>query len=151
MAQKRSHFLPEGSNPLQEKFINYIMKEGKKNIARRIFKETLEVLTEKGQKEPVKVFERAIENVKPTLEIRPKRVGGAVYQIPIEVKPGRQLMLSFRWILESTRAKKGQPMARKLADELLNASNNEGNAIKKKEDTIKMAQANKAFAHFAKY
>ena len=151
MAQKRSHFLPEGSNPLQEKFINYIMKEGKKNIARRIFKETLEVLTEKGQKEPVKIFERAIENVKPTLEIRPKRVGGAVYQIPIEVKPGRQLMLSFRWILESTRAKKGQPMARKLADELLNASNNEGNAIKKKEDTIKMAQANKAFAHFAKY
>lgn len=151
MAQKRPTFIPEGSNPLQEKFINYIMKEGKKNIARRIFKETLQVLTEKGQKEPVKVFERAIENVKPTLEIRPKRIGGAVYQIPIEVKPGRQLMLSFRWILDSARGKKGSPMAKKLADELLNASNNEGNAIKKKEDTIRMAQANKAFAHYAKY
>ena len=151
MAQKRSHFIPEGSNPLQEKFINYIMKAGKKNIARKIFKDTMHVLTEKGQKEPTKVFERAIENVKPTLEIRPKRIGGAVYQIPIEVKPGRQLMLSFRWILESARGKKGQPMAKKLADELLMASNNEGNAIKKKDDTIKMAQANKAFAHFAKY
>jgi small subunit ribosomal protein S7 len=151
MAQKRSTFIPEGSNPLQEKFINYIMKEGKKNIARKIFKDTLNVLTEKGQKEPAKVFERAVENVKPTLEIRPKRIGGAVYQIPIEVKPGRQLMLSFRWILDSARGKKGQPMAKKLAEELLNASNNEGNAIKKKEDTIKMAQANKAFAHYAKY
>lgn len=151
MAQKRSTFIPEGSNPLQEKFINYIMKEGKKNIARKIFKDMLNVLTEKGQKEPAKVFERAVENVKPTLEIRPKRIGGAVYQIPIEVKPGRQLMLSFRWILESARGKKGQPMAKKLAEELLMASNNEGNAIKKKEDTIKMAQANKAFAHYAKY
>ncbi len=151
MAQKRSTFIPEGSNPLQEKFINYIMKEGKKNIARKIFKDTLNVLTEKGQKEPAKVFERAVENVKPTLEIRPKRIGGAVYQIPIEVKPGRQLMLSFRWILESARGRKGVPMAKKLAEELLNASNNEGNAIKKKEDTIKMAQANKAFAHYAKY
>lgn len=127
------------------------MKDGKKNIARRIFKETMGVLTEKGQKEPTKTFERAIENVKPTLEIRPKRIGGAVYQIPIEVKPGRQLMLSFRWILDAARSKKGQPMAKKLADELLNASNGEGSAIKKKDDTIKMAQANKAFAHFAKY
>jgi len=151
MAQKRSTYIPEGSNPLQEKFINYIMKEGKKNIARKIFKDTMQVLTEKGQKEPVKTFERAIENVKPTLEIRPKRIGGAVYQIPIEVKATRQLMLSFRWILDSARSKKGQPMAKKLADELLNASNNEGAAIKKKEDTIKMAQANKAFAHYAKY
>ncbi len=151
MAQKRSTFIPEGSNPLQEKFICYIMKEGKKNIARRIFKETMEVLTEKGQKEPSKVFEKAIEMVKPTLEIRPKRIGGAVYQIPIEVKPGRQLMLSFRWILDATRGKKGKPMAQKLAEELLNASNGEGAAIKKKDDTIKMAQANKAFAHYAKY
>lgn len=151
MAQKRSTFIPEGSNPLQEKFICYIMKAGKKNIARKIFKDTMQVLTEKGQKEPVKIFEKAIENVKPALEIRPKRIGGAVYQIPIEVKPGRQLMLSFRWILDSARGKKGSPMAKKLADELLMASNNEGNAIKKKDDTIKMAQANKAFAHYARY
>ena len=151
MAQKRAIFIPEGSNPLQEKFINYIMKGGRKNIARKIFKDTLAVLTEKGNKEPLKVFERAIENVKPAMEIRPKRIGGAVYQIPIEVKASRQLMLSFRWLLESARAKKGVPMAKRLADELLMASNNEGNAIKKKDDTIRMAQANKAFAHYAKY
>ena len=151
MAQKRPQFIPEGSNPLQEKVINYLMKEGKKNIARKIFKDTLHILTEKGQKEPFKTFEKAIENVKPALEIKPKRIGGAVYQIQIEVKPGRQLMLSFRWLLESARGRKGAPMAKKLADEFMMASNNEGNAIKKKDDTIRMAQANKAFAHYAKY
>jgi small subunit ribosomal protein S7 len=151
MAQKRTQFIQEGSNPLQEKFINYLMKEGKKNIARKIFKDTMHTLSEKGHKEPHKIFEKAIENVKPTMEIRPKRIGGAVYQIPIEVKPSRQIMLSFRWLLESARAKKGSPMANKLAEEFLTASNNEGNAIKKKDDTIKMAQANKAFAHYAKY
>lgn len=109
------------------------------------------MLVEKGQKEPQKLFERAIENIKPPLEIRPKRIGGAVYQIPVEVKAGRQLMLAFRWILEAARGKKGAPMAKKLTDELLAASNNEGNAIKKKDDTLRMAQANKAFAHYAKY
>ncbi len=151
MAQKRSLYIPEGSNPLQEKFINYLMQEGKKNIARKIFKDMLAILVEKGNKVPEKVFEKAIESVKPTLEIKAKRIGGAVYQIPIEVKPGRQLMLAFRWILEGARGKKGSPMAQKLADELLAASNGEGSAIKKKDDTMKMAQANKAFAHYAKY
>ncbi len=151
MAQKRSLYIPEGSNPLQEKFINYLMQEGKKNIARKIFKDMLAILVEKGNKTPEKVFEKAIESVKPTLEIKAKRIGGAVYQIPIEVKPGRQLMLAFRWILEGARGKKGSPMAQKLADELLAASNGEGSAIKKKDDTMKMAQANKAFAHYAKY
>ncbi|MFA5829247.1 MAG: 30S ribosomal protein S7 [Candidatus Gracilibacteria bacterium] len=151
MAQKRSLYIPENSNPLQEKFINYLMKDGKKNTARKIFKDMLEILIEKGNKEPGKVFEKAIESVKPTLEIKAKRIGGAVYQIPIEVKPGRQLMLAFRWLLEGARGKKGSPMAQKLADELLAASNGEGLAIKKKEDTMKMAQANKAFAHYAKY
>lgn len=151
MAQKRSLYIPENSNPLQEKFINYLMKDGKKNTARKIFKDMLAILIEKGNKEPGKVFEKAIESVKPTLEIKAKRIGGAVYQIPIEVKPGRQLMLAFRWLLEGARGKKGSPMAQKLADELLAASNGEGLAIKKKEDTMKMAQANKAFAHYAKY
>lgn len=127
------------------------MKDGKKNIARQIFQDTMNMLVEKGQKEPQKLFERAIENIKPPLEIRPKRIGGAVYQIPVEVKAGRQLMLAFRWILEAARGKKGAPMAKKLTDELLAASNNEGNAIKKKDDTLRMAQANKAFAHYAKY
>lgn len=127
------------------------MKEGKKNIARQIFRESMDILVEKGNKDPQKIFEKAIETVKPTLEVKPKRIGGAVYQIPMEVKPNRQLMLAFRWILDAARSRKGAPMAKKLAEELMNAANGEGNAMKKKEDTIKMAQANKAFAHYAKY
>lgn len=150
MPQKRCVYIPEGSNPLQEKFINYIMKQGKKNVARRIFKETIRIIGEKD-KTPEKVFEKAIETLKPQLEVRAKRIGGAVYQIPVEVKPGRQLMLSFRWLLLASRAKKGAPMAKKLAEELVAAAAGEGNAIKKKEDMIKMAAANKAFAHYAKY
>jgi len=126
------------------------MKEGKKNVARRIFKETMEVISVK-EKQPEKVFEKAVEMVRPTLEVRAKRIGGAVYQIPVEVKPERQTMLAFRWILIGARGKKGAPMAKRLAEELLAAAAGEGNAIKKKDDTVKMAQANKAFAHFAKY
>ena len=151
MAQKRSHYIPENSNPLKEKFINYIMKGGKKTVARKIFQECMNNLVEKGNKDPEKVFEKAIDTVKPTLEIKAKRIGGAVYQIPIEVKPNRQLTLAFRWILEAARNKKGAPMAKKLSDELLAAAAGEGGAIKKKDDTMKMAQANKAFAHYAKY
>lgn len=150
MPQKRCVFVPENSNALQEKFINYIMKCGKKNVARQIFKNTLHIISEKD-KQPEKIFEKAIENVKPTVEVRAKRIGGAVYQIPVEVKPQRQLALAFRWILGASNGKKGAPMAKKLADELFAASNNEGTAMKKKEDTVKMAQANKAFAHYAKY
>ncbi len=126
------------------------MKGGKKNVARRIFKETLETISEK-EKNPEKVFEKAVEMVRPALEVRAKRIGGAVYQIPVEVRPERQTMLAFRWILLAARGKKGAPMARKLAEELLGAAAGEGSAIKKKDDTVKMAQANKAFAHFAKY
>lgn len=150
MPQKRCQYIPEGSNPLQEKFINYIMKGGKKNVARKIFEETLKIMSQK-EKNPEKIFEKAVESLKPQLEVRAKRIGGAVYQIPVEVKPGRQLMLSFRWLLGASRAKKGAPMAKKLAEELLAAAAGEGNAIKKKEDMMKMAQANKAFAHYAKY
>lgn len=126
------------------------MKGGKKNVARRIFKETMQVISEKD-KAPEKVFEKAIETVRPTLEVRAKRIGGAVYQIPVEVRPERQTMLAFRWILLAARAKKGAPIAKKLADELVAAAAGEGSAMKKKDDTVKMAQANKAFAHFAKY
>ena len=150
MAQKKCIYIPDNSNPLQEKFINYLMLKGKKNLARKIFKETLEILAKKD-KFPEKIFEKAINNTKPNLEVKAKRVGGAVYQIPIEVKPNRQITLAFRWIINASRSKKGAPMAKKLADELFAASNNEGAAIKKKEDTIKMALANKAFAHFARY
>lgn len=126
------------------------MNDGKKNIARKIFKDTLKIISEKDQ-HPEKVFEKAIDNVKPNLEVRAKRIGGAVYQIPVEVKPGRQLALAFRWIIQGSRSQKGAPMSKKLANELLSAAGGEGSAIKKKEDTIKMAQANKAFAHYARY
>jgi len=151
MAQKRSTYIPEGSDPTQEKFVNYIMKGGKKSTARNIYKETLAYISEKTKIDPVKVFEKAVETVKPALEVRPKRIGGAVYQIPIEVKPGRQMMLTFRWILDAARSKKGASMYKKLADELIQASNGEGAAIKKRDDMQKMAMANKAFAHYAKY
>ncbi|MGL5831514.1 MAG: 30S ribosomal protein S7 [Candidatus Altimarinota bacterium] len=151
MAQKRTLHLSENSSPLQEKFINCVMKDGKKSTAEAIFRKAMEILAEKGQKNPVGTFEKAIDNIKPTLEVKPKRIGGAVYQIPMEVKPERQMTLSIRWLLSTTRSKKGAPMAKKLADEILLASNGEGAAIKKRDDVNKMAMANKAFAHYAKY
>lgn len=150
MAQKRCSYIPDNSTELQEKFINYLMLDGKKNIARKIFYETMTLISEKD-KQPEKVFEKAIENVKPPMEVRAKRIGGSVYQIPVEVKPKRQMALAFRWIIQGCRLKRNAPMAKKLASELWSAANNEGNAIKKKEDTIRMAQANKAFAHYARY
>ena len=126
------------------------MKRGKKNIARKIFRDMLKNIAEK-EKLPEKVFEKAIEMIRPALEVRAKRIGGAVYQIPVEVRPERQTMLAFRWLLLGARAKKGAPIAKKLSDEILAAIAGEGSAIKKKDDTVRMAQANKAFAHFAKY
>lgn len=151
MAQKRVIYIPEGSNPLQEKFINCIMKQGKNTVARRIFADTLKIIADKGNKNPQEVFEKAIEKAKPQMEVRPKRIGGAVYQIPVEVKPSRQIMLAIRWILEGARAKSGTSMAARLSNELLDVVNDTGNAIKKKSDVERMAQANKAFAHFARY
>lgn len=148
---KKTAFIPEGSNPLQEKFINYIMKRGKKSTARQIMKDTFNILKKKGFNHPEKILEKAIDNSKPLLEVRPKRIGGAVYQIPIEVPYKRQIILSFRWILNGAREKKGKMVAEKLALELEEASNGTGSAIKKKEDSHKMAQANRAFAHYAKY
>ena len=150
MAQKRSMHIPENSSPLQEKFINYLMNDGKKNTARRVFKDTFGIISKKDQ-HPEKVFQRAVDNVKPNMEVKAKRIGGSVYQIPVEVKPNRQIALAFRWIIGSARSGKGAPMAKKLATELLNAANGEGTAVKKKEDTLKMAAANKAFAHYARY
>ncbi len=151
MAQKRPTFIPEGSSLLQEKFINCVMRGGKKTVAQRIFKDAMEIIASKGHKDPVKLFEKALDTLKPTLEVKAKRIGGAVYQIPMEVKPARQMTLSIRWILETTRNKRNAPMAQKLANELMLAINNEGSAIKKRDDVMKMAQANKAFAHYAKY
>lgn len=149
--EKIVKYIPEESSPLQEKFINYVMLHGKKSTARKIFHETLKIVSKKTSQDPEKIFKTAIENIKPPLEVRPKRIGGAVYQVPREVPPSRQVALAFRWIIGAARDKKGSNMAQKLAGEIIDASNEQGNAIKKKDDTVRMAQANKAFAHLAKY
>lgn len=149
--KKRILHIPENSSPMQEKFINYIMLAGKKSIARKILTETLKIISKKTNSDPEKIFKTALDNVKPQIEVKPKRIGGAVYQIPREVKPDRQLALACRWLIGGARGKKGSPMSQKLANELIDASNGTGAAIKKKEDTVRMAEANKAFAHLAKY
>lgn len=135
----------------QCKLVNCIMKEGKKSIAQKILKDSFDELNRKGEKNTLKTFQMAIENVKPTMEVKAKRIGGAVYQIPLEVLSKRQQSLSIRWILEGARKKKGIPMYKRLALEFLDAANKSGYAFNKKEETHKMAQANKAFAHLARY
>ena len=131
------------------KFINYIMKNGKKSIAEKIFYDSLAIISEKEKKDnAIDVFKKALSNVSPTLEVKSKRIGGATYQVPMEVSQSRKLSLAMRWILGFSRGRKGKTMSNRLAAELLAAANNEGSSIKKKEDTHKMAEANKAFAHF---
>lgn len=133
-----------------EKFINYIMWSGKKETARKIMYKALDVIKEKtGNANPLEVFELAMKNAGPMTEVRSKRIGGANYQVPREVRTERRQALAMRWIRDAARGGKGKPMHIKLADELIAASKNEGSAIKKKDDTHKMAEANKAFAHFA--
>lgn len=132
------------------KFINYVMESGKKNTATTVVYDALNLLKEKAKTEnPVEIFEMALKNTAPMMEVRSRRVGGANYQVPREVRPERRQALSMKWIVEAARSKKGQPMAAKLADEIIMASKNEGEAVKKRENTHKMAEANKAFAHFA--
>lgn len=132
------------------KFTNCIMERGKKNAARSIVYGALDLVKEKTKSDnPFEVFENALKNAGPTLEVRSRRIGGANYQVPREVRPERRQALAMRWIIEAARSKKGKPMHVKLAEEIIAASNNEGEAIKKKENTHKMAEANKAFAHFA--
>ncbi|MEX0931532.1 MAG: 30S ribosomal protein S7 [Candidatus Paceibacterota bacterium] len=132
------------------KFINYCMWDGKKNTARTVVYEAFDIIKEEQKVEdPIEVFERALKNTGPVMEVRSRRVGGANYQVPREVRPERKLALSMSWILEAARSKSGSKMSRRLADELIAASNNEGEAVKKRENVHKMAEANKAFAHFA--
>ena len=132
------------------KFINYCMERGKKNTARKIVYESLETIKEKTKNpNPLEIFEVALKNTGPTMEVRSRRVGGANYQIPREVRPERRQFLSMKWIIDAARAKKGKSMSEKLAEEIIAASNNEGEAVRKRENTHKMAEANKAFAHFA--
>ncbi len=131
------------------KLINYVMDSGKKNAARKIVYDCMTTLKEKTKTEPLEVFEAALKNTAPAMEVRSRRVGGANYQVPREVRPERRQALSMKWIVEAARNKKGKPMAEKLAEEIIAASKNEGEAVKKRENTHKMAEANKAFAHFA--
>lgn len=140
---------PKYSNVTVAKFINYVMKKGKKATARKVLYRTFDLISEKYKQEPLNVFDTAIKNVGPTLEVKSRRIGGATYQVPREVRGERRQALAFRWILNAARSKKGKPMHEKLAEELIAATKNEGSAIKKKLDTHRMAEANKAFAHFA--
>ena len=139
---------PKYKNATVSRFINVIMKEGKKAVAERIVYRSFEIMAEKTGKPAIEVFQKAMDNTRPLLEIKPRRIGGATYQVPIEVRPERGVSIAMRWIRNFARTKKGKPMEIKLADELLDAYKGEGSAVKKREDTHKMAEANKAFAHY---
>jgi len=140
---------PTYNNPLVGKFINYIMRQGKKSVAQKVVYKSFDIIKEKTKGNPIELFDKAIKNVLPSLEVKSRRVGGANYQVPQPVRAERKIQLAFRWIIVAAKAKKGKPMAEKLAEELILAAKNEGAAIKKKLDTHRMAEANRAFAHFS--
>ena len=131
------------------KFINNLMKKGKKSLAEKIFYQSIEKIKKQGKVDDgIELFKKALDNVAPMLEVKSKRIGGATYQVPIEISEGRRMALAMRWIISYSKSRKGQTMADRLAAELLAAANNDGSAVKKKEDTHRMAEANKAFSHF---
>jgi small subunit ribosomal protein S7 len=139
---------PKYGNVTLAKFINIIMHSGKKSVAERIVYGALDTMAERSKQNPVDVFQTALENIKPDVEVKSRRVGGATYQVPVEVKVNRQAALAMRWIVEAARARGGKSMGVSLADELMDAAEKRGTAYKKREDTHRMAEANKAFAHF---
>ncbi len=142
---------PKYGNVLLAKLINNVMKRGKKTVAQSIVYKALDQVAEVSKKDPIKVFEEAMRNLVPQVEVRSRRVGGANYQVPMPVRGERQNALAFRWLIGAARAKKGQPMAQKLATVLFEASQGLGDAMKKRDDVHRMAEANKAFAHFARF
>jgi len=139
---------PVYNSRLAARFINRLMYQGKKGVAEKIFYSALEQLGEKTSEEPLRAFEKALDNVKPHLEVKARRVGGATYQVPMDVRPDRQVSLSVRWVINYARARGEKGMINKLAAEFVDAFNNRGGAVKKREDTHRMAEANKAFAHY---
>ena len=139
---------PKYGNIVVSKFINSMMIEGKKGVAERAFYKALELIGQRTQKDPIEVFINSLENVKPVVEVKARRGGGATYQVPVEIRPERRQALAIRWIITHSRNRNEKTMFQKLAGELLDAFNNTGTSIKKKEDTHKMAEANKAFAHY---
>src|SRR3989337_2420856 len=139
---------PIHANPLVEKLVNCVMREGKKTVAQQIVYGAFDTIRERANDNPLKVFKKAVENVKPALEVKSRRVGGANYQVPVEVNRNRQTSLSLRWIIGYARERAAKSMRERLGAELLDAANNRGGAIKKRDDTHRMAEANKAFAHY---
>lgn len=150
-AQTKREILPDPKygNLVVAKLINYIMWDGEKDTARRVVYDAFDIIAKKTKKDPLDIFDEAIKNTSPLLEVKSRRIGGANYQVPRQVRGDRRLTLSLRWMIQVSRTKKGQPMSIKLADEFMDAAKNTGSAVKKKEDTHRMAQANRAFAHFA--
>jgi small subunit ribosomal protein S7 len=146
----RRDILPDPlyNSQLVTRFVNVVMRDGKKATAERILYDALEAIRQRTSDDPMKVFKRAIENVKPAVEVKSRRVGGSTYQVPVEVRPSRRLALSMRWIIQNAKRRGERTMRQKLAAELLDAAENRGAAIKKKEDTHRMADANKAYAHY---
>ena len=139
---------PVYNSQLVTKFVNVVMKDGKKAVAEKILYDALDVVHERTSEDPMKIFKKAVENVKPALEVKSRRVGGSTYQVPIEVRPSRRLALSMRWLIQAARNRGEKTMNERLANEFMDAAQNRGTAIKKKEDTHRMAEANKAFAHY---
>jgi len=132
------------------KFINFLMSRGKKGVAEKIFYNTMDTIKQRTKTDGIKVFQDALKNAAPVLEVKSRRIGGATYQVPIEVAEGRRFFLASHWIINAANGRSGKPMAERLAHELISAANNEGGAIKKKDDTHRMAEANKAFAHYGR-
>ncbi|MBW2062249.1 MAG: 30S ribosomal protein S7 [Deltaproteobacteria bacterium] len=139
---------PKYNNQLVARFVNGIMRRGKKSLAETIMYRALDQVAAKTKEDPIKIFEQAVENVRPVVEVKSRRVGGSTYQIPIEVRPERRLALSIRWLIQHAKARGEKGMVTKLAAELMDAAQGRGGAVKKKEDTHRMAEANKAFAHY---
>jgi len=139
---------PKYKNTLVAKFINKVMEQGKKSVAERILYHAMEIIQERTKEDPLKVFEKSVSNVKPIIEVKSRRVGGATYQVPTEIRPERRTALAIRWLIAYAQERSEKSMEEKLAAELLDAANNRGGAIKKREDVHKMAEANKAFAHY---
>lgn len=139
---------PKYNEVLVTKFINGIMRKGKRSLAEKIFYRSLDLIKERTNQDPLKIFQKAVENVKPLIEVRPRRVGGATYQVPVEVRPDRKVALAIRWLIGFAKLRSEKTMQERLCAELIDAANNRGASIKKKEDTHKMAEANKAFAHY---
>jgi len=139
---------PRYNNEIVARFVNSVMERGKKSLASRIVYDALELVGERAKRPPMEVFEEAMKNATPLVEVKPRRVGGSTYQIPVEISTSRRTALAMRWLIDSARKRSGRNMAARLAGELLDAAKNEGSTVKKREDTHKMAEANQAFAHF---